>query len=74
MRIFIFEDLNQVSSRYHSEGSLAVIAKDKEHVKELIKDYDYIEIMDEEWENVVVYELNGDVEPKIFIFPDAGCC
>ena len=74
MKAFIFEDVNQVSNRYHPEGGLVIIAKDTYHVEELIKDYDYIEIEKEDWEKVVVYELAGHVEPKVFLFPDAGCC
>lgn len=74
MKIFIFEDVNQVSNRYHSEGGLVIVARDTYHVEELIKDYDCIVIEKEDWEKVVVYDLAGYVESKVFIFPDAGCC
>lgn len=74
MKMFVFQYLNQVSDNYHPEGGLAVIAKDKEHVKELIKNEEYIEITYNEWDDVITYDLAGDVEPRIFVFPDAGCC
>lgn len=74
MKMFIFEYLNQVSPNYHPEGGLVVIAKDKEQVIELIKKYGNIEITKEEWEEVIIYELKHNEEPRVFVFPDAGCC
>jgi len=74
MKIFIFENLNQVSERYHPEGGLAVIAKDKDQVYQLIASDKCIEVTDDEWQKVWIYDLAGDVEPRIFVFPDAGCC
>lgn len=74
MKIFIFESLSTVSPNYHSEGGLAVVAKDKKQVEELIEKQQYIEIDDEEWQDVLIYELKEDAEPKVFVFPDAGCC
>lgn len=74
MKMFIFERLNCVSDRYHSQGGLVVIAKDREHVMELIKDYEDIIITKDEWKEVITYDLKNQEEPKLFIFPDAGCC
>lgn len=74
MKMFVFEYIDKVSDRYHSEGGLMVVAKDKEQVVELIEEYGDIEITKEEWKNVIIYELSKDEEPKVFIFPDAGCC
>jgi hypothetical protein len=72
--MFVFQYNAQVSENYHSGGGLMVIAKDEEHVKELFENEKYIKIEDDEWNSVVVYELKNDEEPKIFVFPDAGCC
>ena len=86
MKIFIFENVSEVTDRYHEDGGLAVIAKDKDHVVELLEinrdevfcPYGYTKLRatltDEDWKNVVVYELKNEEEPKIFVFPDAGCC
>lgn len=74
MRMFVFEYINQVSSNYHQEGGLMVIAKDREQVEELIKTEGSISITDSEWEEVIIYELKNDEQPKVFVFPDAGCC
>lgn len=75
MKIFIFENVMELTSRYHSEGGLVVIAKDKFEVNELIKDEPYIKLTEEDWATVKIYSLEEpDVEPEVFIFPDAGCC
>ena len=74
MKMFIFEYLNEVSDNYHCEGGLAVVAKDKEQVYQLIKEHGDIEITEDEWKEAYIYELIGDIEPKVFVFPDAGCC
>jgi hypothetical protein len=74
MKMFIFEYIDQVSSNYHTAGGLAIIANDEDHVKDLIKNDPSIEITNEEWKRVIVYELKNEETPKIFVFPDAGCC
>ena len=74
MKMFIFEDVNQVSDNYHSEGGLAVVAKDKEHVYQLIEEYGDIEITEDEWQKAWFYELVDNADPRVFVFPDAGCC
>jgi hypothetical protein len=74
MNMFVFQCNDQVSENYHSGGGLMVIAKNADHVKELIEKDEFIEITNEEWEKVVVFELKNEEEPRIFVFPDAGCC
>lgn len=85
MKIFIFEYVNELTDRYHGEGGLAVVAKDRVHAQRLIdNNYDNeafdgytrmrIHLTEEEWEKVIVYDLKKDEEPRIFVFPDAGCC
>lgn len=74
MKIFIFQRINQVSYNYHPEGGLAIVAKDKDHALQLIEQDEFIKISKNEWDEVVIYNLNDDVEPRVFTFPDAGCC
>lgn len=74
MKMFIFKYIDQVSGNYHTEGGLMVVAEDKEAVQKLIENEEYIEITEEEWEQVVIYDLKNEEESKIFVFPDAGCC
>lgn len=78
MKAFIFKDLSQVSSNYHTEGGLVVIAKDETHVNKLISQEKYdIEITEQEWEDVQVFDLDcthKTYDAQVFVFPDAGCC
>jgi len=81
MKMYLWERLDQVSENYHCEGGLVVIAKDKKEVKKLIKAKNEaeewgpdIEIKDEEWKDVKIFEMNENNNPEIFYFPDAGCC
>lgn len=74
MRIYVFERIEQVSWNYHAGGGLVVIAKDENHVKQLILKEEHIEITDEEWKDVESFALSENVEPKIYVMPDAGCC
>jgi len=74
MKMFVFEYISKVSDRYHPEGGLVIVAKDKEQVIELIEEYGIIEITEEEWKDVIIYELKNNEKPRIFAFPDAGCC
>ena len=74
MKIFIFEDLGQVSGNYHSEGGLVIIAKDIEEAINLIESDNSISISDKEWSQVEVFDLAGDVEPRFWVMPNAGCC
>lgn len=74
MKMFVFEYIDQVSPNYHPEGGLMIVAKDKEQLEELIKAEGDIEITNEEWEKVIIYKLANEEEPRVFVFPDAGCC
>ena len=74
MNIFIFEDLQQVSNNYHKNGGLVIVAWNIENAKKLVEPDEYIKITDEEWNNVITYELKHDEEEKYYVFPDAGCC
>jgi hypothetical protein len=75
MKIFIIENIRgQLTNRYHDGGGLAVIAKDLEQAKEIIKvDKDILPI-EEDWNNAIVYELKDCEVATYYVFPDAGCC
>lgn len=74
MKIYIFRRLDQVSDNYHSEGALLVVAKDKRELKRLVEQEKYVTISDDEMRELESYELFKKYEPKVFVFPDAGCC
>lgn len=76
MKMYVFERLDKVSRNYHSEGGLVVVAKDRTQAEELIEAEGDIVITEDDWKDVVEYELKSrpKVEPIVFVFPDAGCC
>ena len=89
MKIFIFEGISQLTKNYHSEGGLVVVAVDREHVNKLIEEENagsdwrseaQIELEDKDWDRVITYELEAVIpaynliKPRVFIFPNAGCC
>lgn len=78
MKMFMFEDADKVSDHYHDNGGLAIAAEDANHVDRLIEKEPFIEISEQNWEDVVVYELGPSdpiiYRPTIHAFPDSGCC
>lgn len=81
MKMFIFEDCCQLTDSYHSGGSMVVIARDSDHVRELLAEYESVSLTDIDWDEALTYSVGTDpfdpdaaVEPRVFIFPNAGCC
>ncbi len=75
MKIFIFEEVEELTDRYHPGGALVVIAENETEARELIKTDQNIKLSKEEWEEVIIYNLKDEtVLSRMFIFPDAGCC
>lgn len=73
MNIYIFEGIQNLTNNYHSGGGLVVIADSIESALGLAQSED-VQFTGEEIESVQIYSLKGKAEPKVFIFPDAGCC
>lgn len=95
MNLYLFENVYNVSPNYHSDGGVVIVAENKEHVEELVAEYnaeyiatfdrgDVLILTEEDWKEVVIYPLQNiitvlndtvnKIEPKIYIFPNAGCC
>jgi hypothetical protein len=85
VNVFIFPNVLRLTTRYHSDGGLVVIAESREQVAALISEEHpdewssieknhRIEITPEEWDDVQVFELMDNCEPRMFVFPNAGCC
>lgn len=82
MKIFILENVEELTSNYHTNGAMAIIAQDIERAKILSRTNGYksyfdgtcvTEVSEDEWSKALVYECDA-TEEKVFIFPDAGCC
>lgn len=86
MRLFVFRRVASVSSHYHPEGGLVVVAEDIEHVRLLCAAHGSINLAYDMFTSAydaehpereaepIVYELAGDPEPTVFTFIDTGCC
>jgi len=89
MKVFIFKDVEYLTSRYHSDGGLVVIAKDRAMVERVIEDTNkltyndtddfnlseaQIELTEEDWDKALIYPTDTNVKVDIFVFPNAGCC
>ena len=75
MKVFIWEYLPEVTDHYHPEGGLVIVAATQPETYEiptsqpsrLAKTVD-LPAPD------AVYSLRGKPEPRVFTFPDSGCC
>jgi hypothetical protein len=84
MKLYVLTQDDGLTTCYHDNGGLVVVARDKDHANEVIREshskggYNRGEALrtpnDGEWAQAVVYELVGDPKPAVFIHPDAGCC
>ncbi len=73
-KIFIIEEVDQLTYHYHPNGGIVIIAPDLEAAKQLVSGHKTMRITDKEWATAKVYELRNEVPPEYFVFPDAGCC
>ncbi len=76
MKIFCFERIENCTANYHSQGGIVIVARDKEHAKEVLlsRDHEFPQPTEEEWDMCDVYELADNYSAKLYIMPDAGCC
>jgi hypothetical protein len=71
MKVWIFENV-KVSNSYHPYGGLVFIAENSEQIMDLLPEH--AELDEEDWESVRMIEHLSFELPKVFIFPDSGCC
>lgn len=75
MKIFILENVEQLTDRWHSGGALVIVAKGIKNAKEIIKQDEYIQPTEREWEKAIIYELkDSNYKEEYYVFQDAGCC
>ena len=74
MKMYIFKNLRKVSDRHHKGGGLVIIADNRTHAKELIKNEKNVFVNRKEWKEVREYDIKGLHHPTIIVFPDSGCC
>ena len=84
MKLFIWKDVEGVTSREHNSGGVAVVAATVEEARALIKQHpqreyksrgpDVVRPADPPGVPDAVYNLLGHYDRKVFVFPNAGCC
>lgn len=76
MNIYIWKNLNNVTNSYHNGGGLAIVARNLDHAKELVRERlaHQEDIPNLDLNPDAVYTLANDEEPAVLIFPDQGCC
>ena len=73
MTLWIFAQAEHVSGAYHSHGGLAVIATDEAGARALVATDPDIQLTDLEWQAAETFEVKA-IAPKLWVFPNAGCC
>ena len=73
MKIFTWERVSNATDNYHSGGGVMVVAENIEHAMALAEEQGVV-FFSEYDSPCIEYDLLGDYEPNVIIFPDAGCC
>jgi len=73
MKVFIWEGVNEVSDRYHSDGGLVVFANSEHDARLIANKTEGVNLQEDEMPTKVVNVID-DVEECVFTFPNAGCC
>lgn len=77
MNLFIL-DVEELTSNFHASGGLVVIASNLRHAKAMIAErreavgYGWV-VTDAEWAAADRFKVAA-TKPRLFVFPDAGCC
>lgn len=87
MKIFIWQNIAELTSNFHSGGGLVVIAENEAEAVKAAQEkgakfttydphYPKTGNLREEKTDYLSYDLSPDTtaSPAVFIFPDAGCC
>jgi len=74
MKLFIWKRVSELTANYHDSGGCAIVAESLEAARELFR-------KEEPELNCGLLRQEPDfesevsaAEPRLFIFPDAGCC
>lgn len=73
-RIFIFEYVDGITDQYHDGGGLAIITASGDPVQLFRDAYPDLDPDFAGADQPVSYILADNIEERIFVFPDVGCC
>jgi hypothetical protein len=80
VNVYIWEDLDELTTNWHSDGGLVVVADDLEMARHLMRNKgegwwplpDGCEAFNKDPDRTIPC---ADTEPvAVFVFPNAGCC
>lgn len=83
MNVYVWDDLNNMSSSYHSDGGVVVIADNIDAAYALLRTkgegtYGCLPVPEDSGifgkAPTAIYPIIGQSDPRIFSFPNAGCC
>lgn len=74
MNIYIFNDVDQLTNNYHPGGGLVVVAESLDQAIALAQADGITSLDVKEIEAVITLKLAHKTPPRVFVFPDAGCC
>lgn len=74
MQMYIWRSIRNVTENYHNSAGVCVLANSVEQAKAMIPRIDGELPMEPIKEPDVIYSIINQLEPIIYIFPDAGCC
>lgn len=74
MKVFVWSRIEQATDNYHSEGGVVVFAESEQQARELANAVEGCFIEADELPDEVRELFCDSTDPRVFIFPDAGCC
>ena len=74
MKIFIWENVEKLTGNWHDNGGVVVMATSLEAARALIKAEAAAGCEALEKAPDSEFEVKGKHEPRLWSFPDAGCC
>lgn len=76
MKLFLWEEVDHATERYHPEAGIVVIAESLERARDLLRRPDeYVPSNCGAYTQEPDYTTEvTDTQERVFIFPDAGCC
>ena len=72
MKVFVWEDVDECTESYHSEGGVVVFAESEERARELANSIEGCNIRPDE--HPTEERECQDGPEKAYIMPNAGCC
>jgi hypothetical protein len=79
MHVFIWKRIEALTSNYHPEGGLVIVAKDLRRARKMAEeaakgDRSPLVAHAADAEPDLRYAVNDTADEQLIVFPDAGCC